>query len=209
VVDENPSRTYAERAKAELAARPRERGRMVRSALHPDGTYRTYVLPPFGSALFRINVPADAVRWRSYATNDSSVQFHLEQGTVPIAGDWWCTVAAGDGQFVEGNQEPGQCSEESEVIVTAYTRIMTDRTDHAENLLHDPQRGCLFMKRKLLSALVGKDLQTSTGDFFLRQWLWAARSSRPKAGNHSETGELIGSIQLTFRIEFDWDLESL
>src|ERR1700724_3528949 len=61
---------------------------------------------------------------------------------VPIAGDWWCTVAAGDGQFERGNQDPSQLSEETEVIVTAYTRIMTDRTDHAENLLQDPERGC-------------------------------------------------------------------
>ena len=74
---------------------------------------------------------------------------------VPIAGDWWCTVAGGDGQFDPGNQDPSQCSEETEVIVTAYTRIATDRTDHDENLLHDPDRGCLEMKRQLLKTLVG------------------------------------------------------
>ncbi|MGP8263850.1 MAG: hypothetical protein ACLQMV_13510, partial [Rhodoblastus sp.] len=62
-----------------------------------------------------------------------------------------------------------------EVIVTAYTRIMTDRTDHDENLLHDPARGCFYMKYKLLSALVGKDLTTATGDTILRQLVWAAR----------------------------------
>ena len=126
---------------------------------------------------------------------------------IPIAGDWWCTVAGGDGQFDPGNQDPSQCSEEIEVVVTGYTRIMTDRTDHAENLLHDPQRGCLFMKGKLLSALVGKDLFTSTGDTFLRTLVWAARSSRPTTGTINE--ELTGRIQLTFRIEFDWQLEEL
>ncbi|MGO9115225.1 MAG: hypothetical protein ACLP9L_38930 [Thermoguttaceae bacterium] len=128
---------------------------------------------------------------------------------VPIAGDWWCTVAGGDGQFDPGNQDPSQCSEETEVIVTGYTRIMTDRTDHVENLLHDPARGCLYMKGMLLSALVGKDLATTTGDTFLRTFVWAARSSPAQTGEHPETGEFLGRIQVTFRLEFDWQLEQL
>jgi hypothetical protein len=129
--------------------------------------------------------------------------------SVPLTGDWWCTVAGGDGQFDPGNQDRSQCSEETEVIVTAYTRIMTDRTDHATDLLHDPDRGCLHMKHKLLSALVGKDLTTPTGDTFLRQFVWAARSSPAVTGEHEESKDLIGRIQLTFRIEFDWELEEL
>jgi len=44
----------------------------------------TGLLPAYGSALYRIVVPEDAVRWRSYTTNADSVVFYLEQGTIPI-----------------------------------------------------------------------------------------------------------------------------
>jgi carboxypeptidase T len=49
LVDADPGRTAAERAKAEFAIHPRLPGRMVKSAVRPDGIYRTEVLPPFGS----------------------------------------------------------------------------------------------------------------------------------------------------------------
>jgi carboxypeptidase T len=49
VIDPDPSRTAAERAQRELAARPAPRGTKVLSATRPDGIYRTEVLPPFGS----------------------------------------------------------------------------------------------------------------------------------------------------------------
>ena len=48
------------------------------------------------------------------------------------------------------------------------------------------------------------DLFTDTGDQFLRVLVWAVRSSPARTGKHSETGELLGRIQVTFRIEFDW-----
>jgi large repetitive protein len=61
------------------------------SLIPPQATfYRGFlmdVLPPNGSALFRIDVPADAVRWRSFATHNASVRLSLEQGTVPRPGD--------------------------------------------------------------------------------------------------------------------------
>jgi len=49
LVDADPARTAAERARAELAARPAPPGARVQSAARPDGIYRTEVLPPFGS----------------------------------------------------------------------------------------------------------------------------------------------------------------
>src|SRR5262245_53158846 len=48
LVDADPGRTYAERAKAEFALHPRQPGRLVRSAARPDGIERVEVLPPFG-----------------------------------------------------------------------------------------------------------------------------------------------------------------
>ena len=49
LIDADPSRTAAERARAELAGRPAPRGTRVVSAARGDGIYRTEVLPPFGS----------------------------------------------------------------------------------------------------------------------------------------------------------------
>ena len=41
-------------------------------------------LPAYASALYRIDVPSDAVRWRHAATHAAEVQTFLEQGTVPL-----------------------------------------------------------------------------------------------------------------------------
>ena len=49
LIDPDPARTAAERARAELAARPTPRGTRVWSAARPDGLFRIEVLPPFGS----------------------------------------------------------------------------------------------------------------------------------------------------------------
>jgi hypothetical protein len=48
LVDADPGRTYAERAKAEFALHPRQPGRLVKSAARGDGIERVEVLPPFG-----------------------------------------------------------------------------------------------------------------------------------------------------------------
>ncbi len=49
VLDEDPARTAAERARAELARRPAPRPTRVRSAVRPDGIFRAEMLPPFGA----------------------------------------------------------------------------------------------------------------------------------------------------------------
>jgi carboxypeptidase T len=49
LIDADPARTAAERARAERAARPAPRGTRVSSAARPDGLFRIEVLPPFGS----------------------------------------------------------------------------------------------------------------------------------------------------------------
>lgn len=49
VIDADPARSAAERARTELAARPAPRGTRVQSAVRADGVFRTEVLPPFGS----------------------------------------------------------------------------------------------------------------------------------------------------------------
>jgi len=49
MIDPDPARSAAERARRELAARPAPRGTRVLSATGPDGIFRTETLPPFGS----------------------------------------------------------------------------------------------------------------------------------------------------------------
>ena len=49
VVDEDPARSAAERARAEFAARPAPRSTRVVSAIRSDGIFRAEALPPFGS----------------------------------------------------------------------------------------------------------------------------------------------------------------
>lgn len=52
VVDEDPGLHAAQRARADLASRPHEPGRIVRSANRPDGVFRTDTLPAPGSGSF-------------------------------------------------------------------------------------------------------------------------------------------------------------
>jgi large repetitive protein len=55
------------------------------------GGLATTNLPPFGQAIYRIDVPADATRWKHAATHAGGVQLHLEQGTLPLKSsfdDW-------------------------------------------------------------------------------------------------------------------------
>lgn len=49
VLEEDPGRTAAARARAELAARPAAPAKFVRGPAGPDGAARTTALPPFGS----------------------------------------------------------------------------------------------------------------------------------------------------------------
>jgi hypothetical protein len=52
VLDPDPGRTAALRARADLAARPRARGQRVLSAARSDGVFRVETLPPYGSGSF-------------------------------------------------------------------------------------------------------------------------------------------------------------
>lgn len=53
-------------------------------------------LGPFGSALFRIDVPADGTRWKHSSTHSNIVNLALENGTYPIltAADDWRSITA-------------------------------------------------------------------------------------------------------------------
>lgn len=151
-------------------------------------------------------------RLRTYMGLDDRNCYEVEDANdiprIPIGGDFWLTVAAGDGEFETGEQDYSSTTERSTFIVTIYTRIQTDSTDHAEQRIHDPDRGLIPLKRRVLQALVGHDPVTSEGDAFVRHLIHAIRATRPTTGNHESSGVALGQLQITFGLIFDWDLET-
>jgi len=126
----------------------------------------------------------------------------LAPPTIPKGGPYFVTVSPGEGDFIEGEQAPGNITEEWYVTVTAYSRIRLDSTDHDQKLLRDASRGLLILKKKLLAALVGQDITDTGGDTFLRQLLFAKRAERPR----HDRDKGIAWISVTFGVHFDWEL---
>src|SRR6185437_6609409 len=102
----------------------------------------------------------------------------------------------------EGSQSPEQLYEVMFVTVTVYSRLKTDRAGTEEHLLRDSRRGLLQIKKRVLRALVGKDLEDEEGNHFLREFVCVRRAGRPEYDNKKG----IGWLQLTFLLGFDWDL---
>ncbi len=128
----------------------------------------------------------------------------LSPPVIPKGGDYFVSVAPGEGVFVDGEQAAGNCTEEWSIIVTAYTRIRLDSTDHEQLLLQDTSRGLLILKAKILAALVGGD-PTSGGNPFMRDLIFAQQAERPRHGDMGKAQD-IGSISIYFGVHFDWDL---
>lgn len=126
--------------------------------------------------------------------------------SLPPGGDFFLTVALGDSRFVEGEQTPGNISEESSVTISIYTRIRLDSTGHDRYMLLDDARGLLAIRNRVLAVLVGQDLTDSLGRPFLRQLLFAQSASRPELLEAPNKGGLLGVQRLTFGMHFDVDL---
>lgn len=128
---------------------------------------------------------------------------------IPKGGDYFVTVAPGEGQYDVEHQIGGgedQLTENSVVTVTAYTRIKLDSTDHDEKLLRDARRGVFVLKRKILKALVGSD-PTIGGNEFLRQLIYARHAHAPQILEASTDNRLrLACISIDFGVDFDWDL---
>jgi len=126
-------------------------------------------------------------------------------GLMPKGGEYIVTVALGDGVFDVEHQEGGganQLTEQVTIEVTVYTRIKLDPVDHHGYLLGDDRRGLLELKRKILQALVGIDLEDAAGDTFLRQFLYAKAAAAPVYD--PEKG--IGWVSIYFGVDYDWNL---
>ena len=125
----------------------------------------------------------------------------LAPPVIPKGGTYFVTIAPGEGIFIDGEQAPGNCTEEWTIIVTAYARVRLDSTDHDHKLLQEASRGLLVLKAKLLQALVGQD-PTSGGDPFVRDLVFAQRAERP--GHDDKKG--VAWISVFFGVHFDWEL---
>jgi len=124
---------------------------------------------------------------------------------LPPGGDFFCTVAFGDGRFPPDEQVPGNITEETDITVSVYNRIREDSTGHDTYLLRDAARGLLPIKKRVLAALVGDDLVDDSGNTFLRQWCHVVSSHIDilQVGKESLN---YGLLQLVFGISWDWDL---
>lgn len=126
---------------------------------------------------------------------------------IPKGGDYFVTIAPGDGAFAQGEQDANNLTEEWIVLVTAYSRVKLDSPDHDERMLHEPRRGLFELKRKILKALVGEDPEYK-GNTFLRNLLYVTRAPRPQVlqipGGSSNSG--LAVISLEFGIDWDWDI---
>ena len=125
---------------------------------------------------------------------------------IPKGGEFFVALSWLDGDFIDGEQTPGNLTEETGIAVTAYTRIRLDSTDHDEALLRDATRGLFILKKQILAALSGFDLHTDSGDSFLRQLLYARRCNAPASGEITDGKVSIGLITLEFGVAFDWSL---
>jgi hypothetical protein len=125
---------------------------------------------------------------------------------IPGGGEFFIAVSPLPGDFIDGEQIENNITEEWGVAVTAYTRVFLDSTDRDEKMLRDTNRGLFAIKKKILRALVGQDLQTDEGDTFLRQLLYARTCRQPDAAETPERKIPIGRITLEFGVDFDWEL---
>lgn len=131
-----------------------------------------------------------------------------EPPAVPIGGDYFLTVAPGEGDFIDGEQAVGNVTENWAVTVTIYSRVRLDQTDHDKQTLSLAGRGLLHVKKDILKALVGHDLSEEDDDTFLRQTLYAIRTTRPElvSKDGATRGMALAVMRIDFGVSFDWDL---
>lgn len=118
-------------------------------------------------------------------------------------GDYFVSVSIGEGNFPIDEQGAAQLNENTQVLVTAYTKLRLDNPGSEHELLHHATRGVLFLKKRMLAILAGVDLTTNAGaDTFLRDRLLIRHASAP----NFDPAPGVGWITITCEVNFDWDL---
>jgi len=128
----------------------------------------------------------------------------LAPPVIPTGGDYFVTVALGSSSFSEGEQVSGNITEDATLTVTAYSRIRLDQSKSDKYLFRDTTRGLLTLKKNILKALVGQDLQDASvpAEEFLRELLRATTATAP----NYDYDKQIGWISIDFALSWDWDI---
>lgn len=129
----------------------------------------------------------------------------LQPPDILPSGDNWVSIAMGGSTFPFEEQGIPQVREDFEVHVTGYTKISLDQQGDDAAFLHkDATRSILLLKRKILIALAGWDLETDDipAEKFLASLLYAKSATAPTY----DASKLIGWVMITFGVEFDWDM---
>lgn len=119
------------------------------------------------------------------------------------ADNLFVVVSPTGGRFslVEGGG-PSQCSEQTGVLVTIFSRFMANRHERDRDALADETRGVLTLKRQILRALTAADVEVE-GQPCLRDLLVPTESTPPDPAHGDERLVQIG---LKFEFSFDWNL---
>lgn len=118
--------------------------------------------------------------------------------------DIYATVAPMSGRFDHemfvGAGDAGAC-EQTGVIITVFSQMRLDRPSQDLQMLTQESRGLLLLKKQILKALAGHDLQDSSGNRILRDRIEPLNASHPQRYDESE-----GTFSLSFATNFVWDL---
>lgn len=129
----------------------------------------------------------------------------LDEPPIPKGGDYFLTVSPGNGSFDVEMQSGGgvyQLMEMSSVTVTGYAMVALDPVDKETQVLHKVTRGTLPIKRAILKALAGHDLQDGDDNEMLRSFIYAIRAWNPQYNRDTK----MARFAIAFGIDFDWDL---
>ena len=74
------------------------------------------------------------------------------------------------------------------------------------NMLMDATRGLLPIKKAILSAMCGQDLEDADGNTFLRQLIYAQGCSAPDIVQLPGSEATYGRLSIMFGVSWDWDL---
>ena len=129
-------------------------------------------------------------------------------------GDLMVVVTPLGGTFPEKFQAGGgknQCTEESSVFVTIFSRCRSDRAGRDIDSLADRARGVLRLQQRILAALVMADPQVPTPgqsgtDSVLRDLMMARQSSNPE---HATPDKDWVQYATEFSTSFDWQLSTI
>lgn len=124
---------------------------------------------------------------------------------VAVSAEVFLTVSPEEGTFDPSFEGGGDniVLEQAFAVVTIFSRIAMDRTDHAKQFLGDAKRGVFTLKRKVLKALLGNhhQLVDPSGDRLLCNQMQPVSSPRPLSDRRK-----VGDVQIVFTTDFLWNL---